>query len=152
MIPTLVSRTGTDIQALPAGLHFIALREFREAFAYNHRRAWLFEGFIAACKALREAGCGRIYIGGSYVTSKSEPGDYDACWDPIGVSANLDPVLYDDNFLLERQRLYRGDLLIGGAYDGPTGENYHFLARDKETGQERGMIGIKLSLLEILNV
>jgi len=43
-------------------------------------------------------------------------------------------------------------LLIGGAYDGPAGENFRFLSRDKVTHEERGMVGLKLNILEILNI
>jgi hypothetical protein len=136
---------------LPQGLHHVTFREFRDAFAFNERRSWLFEGFRAACQELRAAGCARIYVGGSYVTSKLDPSDYDACWDPKGVAASLDPVLYEDRLLLERRQKYRGDLLIGGVSSGPDGEHFRFLSRDKFTGEERGMIGIKLKMLELLN-
>lgn len=152
MLPALTPHSNNGLLILPPGLHFVSLREFRDAFGTNPKRVWLFQGLACACKALREAGCGRIYVGGSYVTSKAEPGDYDACWDPTGVSGDLDPMLYDDNLALERRQRYRGDLLIGGVDDGPAGENFRFLSRDKITGEERGMIGIKLSLLEILNL
>lgn len=152
MLPAFTPHSTNGLLVLPPGLHFVTLREFREAFAINPRRGWLFEGLVGACRALRESGCSRIYLGGSYVTSKVDPGDYDACWDPTGVSGYLDPVLYDDNLALERRQRYRGDLLFGKVDEGPAGENFRFLARDKITGEERGMIGIKLSLLEILNL
>lgn len=152
MLPALTSHSINGVLTLPPGLHFVSLREFRDAFSASPKRAWLFQGFVSACRALRESGCGRIYVGGSYVTSKANPGDYDACWDPTGVSGDLDPILYDDNLLLERRQQYRGDLLIGRVDEGPAGENFRFLSRDKTTGEERGMIGIKLSLLEILNL
>ena len=151
MPPSLISLVGHPAQVLPRGLHFVSLREFRDAFVFNAHRAWLFDGFRAACHDLRTAGCARIFVGGSFVTSKPTPSDYDACWDPVGVSANLEPMLYDENLRIERRDRYRGDLLIGGCDPGPTGEFFRFLSRDKTTGEERGMIGIKLKLLEIMN-
>jgi hypothetical protein len=129
----------------------VSLREFRDAFAFNSHRAWLFDGFKLACHDLRLAGCARIFVGGSFVTSKPNPSDYDACWDPVGVSANLETLLYDENRRIERRDRYRGDLLIGGCDPGPAGEFFRFLSKDKTTGEERGMIGIKLKLLEIMN-
>ena len=152
MLPAMVLRPNSTIGVLPRGLHHVSLREFRDTFAFNEHRAWLFDGFLLACRALREAGCGRIYVGGSFVTSKERPGDYDACWEPAGVLPSLDPVLYDENLALERRQTYRGDLLIGGAHDGPAGENFRFLSRDKVTHEERGMVGLKLNILEILNI
>lgn len=151
MIPQLIRQRGHSTQILPVGLHFVSLREFRDVFAFNPHRAWLFEGFKEACHDLRKAGCTRIFVGGSYVTSEPHPGDYDACWDPVGVSPDLDPLLYDDALRGQRRDRYRGDLLISGCDLGPSGQWFHFLSKDKVTGEERGMIGIKLKLLEIMN-
>jgi hypothetical protein len=92
-----------------------------------------------------------VFVGGSFVTSKEFPGDYDACWDTVGVSSTLDPIIYDDNLGIERREKYRGDWLMGGCDPGPTGEFFRFLSRDKVTGEERGMIGIKLRMVELLN-
>jgi len=152
MVPALVKKAGHAALVLPPGLHFVGFREFRDTFVFTAARAWQFEGFQAACRDLRTAGCAKIYVGGSFVTSKLDPSDFDACWDPVGVNPSLlDPVFYDDNLHLERREKYRGDLLIGGCDPGPSGENFRFLSRDKQSGEERGMIGIKLKLLEILN-
>jgi len=79
-------------------------------------------------------------------------GDYDACWDPAGVSGKLDPRLYDSALRLEQNREYRGDLMIGAAGDGPEHENFRFLSRDKITGSPKGIVGIKLNMVEILNI
>ena len=41
-----------------------------------------------------DAGCRTVYLNGSFVTSKTFPNDYDACWEEAGVDpAALDPVL-----------------------------------------------------------
>lgn len=49
-----------------------------------------------ALAALNRAGCSRVYIDGSFVTVKREPGDYDACWDIDGVNVEaLDSVFLD---------------------------------------------------------
>lgn len=152
MLPSLIEAPGLAEGVLPPGLHHVSLRELREAFAYNEHRAWLFAGLVSACRDLRQFGCGRIYLGGSYVTSKEYPGDYDACWDPAGVSDQVAQLLWDDSLRLEQNRVYRGDLLVSAAGDGPECRHFQFLSRDKLTGSLRGMIGIKLNMLEILNV
>lgn len=151
MIPILHPKSGHTAHVLPTGLHYVTFREFRDAFVTNPHRQWLFEGFRLACQELRSAGCGKVFVGGSFVTSKEFPSDYDACWDTVGVSCNLDPVIYDDNLGIERREKYRGDWLMGGCEPGPTGEFFRFLSRDKVTGEERGMIGIKLRMVELLN-
>jgi len=48
--------------------------------------------------------------------------------------------------------MYRGDLLISAAGDGPEHRNFQFLSREKETGSPKGIVGIKLNILEIMNV
>src|SRR5579864_7933526 len=47
------------------------------------------------------AGCSRVYIDGSFVTVKREPGDYDACWDIDGVNVEALGSVFLDFF--ERQ-------------------------------------------------
>ena len=45
-------------------------------------------------KACESASCQTGYLDGSFVSSKLEPGDFDACWDEKGVDLDkLDPVL-----------------------------------------------------------
>jgi hypothetical protein len=49
-----------------------------------------------ALMTLRLAGCTTVYMDGSYVTDKSDPSDYDGCWDSAGVNLGLlDPVFKD---------------------------------------------------------
>lgn len=149
----LASIPGLPEGCLPAGLHWAGIREFRDAFVSNYHRSWLFEGFVKACIELRQAGCSRVFVGGSYVTSKEFPGDYDACWDPAGVSAaSLNPMLYDAALAEEQRKFYRGEWFIGKHGNGPESAMYEFLSHDKNTGIERGMIGIKLKMLELYNL
>jgi len=49
---------------------------------------------LQALRLLREAGCGRAYVDGSFVTAKEVPGDFDGCWEAEGVDFDLlDPRL-----------------------------------------------------------
>lgn len=152
MVPAFIEAPGMREGILPPGLHYATLREIKEILAFNEHRAWLFGGLTDACLELRKFGCGRLYLGGSYVTSKIYPGDYDACWDPAGVTSEVDPLLWDDTKRLEQNRRYRGDLLVSAAGDGPECRHFQFLAHDKCTGAAKGILGVKLNMLEILNV
>jgi hypothetical protein len=144
---------GLSDECLPAGLHWIGIRDFRDSFVNNYHRSWLFEGFVKACIELRKAGCGRVYVGGSFITSKQFPGDYDACWDPVGVSAqSLDPFLYDRSKATEQVKRYRGEWFIGKHGNGPESAMYKFITSDKATGIERGMVGMKLKMVELFNL
>ena len=54
--------------------------QFAHAFVRPGRRADLWEGPRVALADLCAAGIDRVYIGGSYVTDKNEPGDVDGYW------------------------------------------------------------------------
>jgi hypothetical protein len=67
-----------------------------ERYAITERRAVMLDGFGAAVASLRDAGCSRVYLNGSFVTDKEIPGDFDACWEVSGVDPDLlDPELLD---------------------------------------------------------
>jgi hypothetical protein len=98
MIPALVSIKGAPWDVLPPGVHRATLAEVATIFARNAKRRLLYEGLLLAATALRMAGCGKLYLDGSYVTAKTVPADYDGCWDPAGMDrAKLDPVFLDFN-------------------------------------------------------
>lgn len=144
---------GLADRCLAPGLHWIGIRDFRDTFVLNYHRTWQFEGFVKACIELRQAGCSRVYVGGSYITSKEFPGDYDACWDPAGVSSTgLSILLYDPLRRDEQLKVYRGEWFIAKQGNGPESAMYEFLSKDKDTGIERGMVGIKLKSIELYNL
>lgn len=119
-------------------------------FSTNLHRSRLIEGLRSACVELRRHGCSAIYIGGSFTSDKEYPGDYDACFNPIGVDAELDPVLFNPVLSTERREKYMGDWLIGRPEDGSAGEWYRFLSFDDRTGASHQMYGIKLYLHELV--
>src|ERR1700685_2449816 len=81
---------------LPAGIHWATWQEIQSRFGFSLRRQQLLGGLRLALAALNRAGCSRVYIDGSFVTVKREPGDYDACWDIDGVNVEaLDSVFLD---------------------------------------------------------
>lgn len=70
--------------------------EVVDRFGWNERRRRLLDGLAEAISLLAEAGCQRVWLNGSFVTAKDEPGDFDACWDTAGVDFDdLDPVFLD---------------------------------------------------------
>ena len=90
---------------LPAGIHETTLDEVEAVFARTPKRNTLFEGLKRALENLKAAGVPRVYIDGSFVTSKAEPNDVDGCWewnDDIDLN-QLDPVFLD--FSNQRQAM-----------------------------------------------
>src|SRR6218665_817665 len=146
MPSVLVSLHGHQHDCLSPGVHWLGFAALRDLFGFNTHRKMLLSGLVRACSTLRAAGCGRIFIGGSFVTSKEIPSDYDGVWEPVGVIAGkLDPIFYDSALIDEQRRLYFGQLFVGGIKS----EMFSYFSKDKSTGLERGMVGIKLNLKEI---
>ena len=67
-----------------------------DRFGWNERRRGLLDGLAEAFELLTTAGCRRVWINGSFVTAKDEPGDVDVCWDSTGVDLErIDPIFLD---------------------------------------------------------
>jgi len=81
---------------LPPGVFVTDIDEIEAVLGFNSIRRELIEGLRKALENLREAGVQRVWINGSFVTTKEEPNDVDGCWDPSQVDEKeLDPVLLD---------------------------------------------------------
>jgi hypothetical protein len=83
-------------------------------------------GFKAALDTLRQAGCERAYVDGSFVTNKAVPNDFDACWEMVGVDFDLldrlDSVLLDwSNRRAAQKAKFGGELFIAESAADPWG-------------------------------
>lgn len=147
MIPSFIDINGIwDI--LPSGIHDAALAEVKARFATNRRREALYRGFADGVGSLRDAGCKVVYLDGSFVSAKPNPGDFDACWEPEGVVVkDLDPVLLDFSQGRKNQKAKFGGefFLSSGSADG-TLTFLEYFQTDRHTGQAKGIIRIRLSL------
>lgn len=136
---------------LPLGIHNATWEELEERFGTNSHRETLLRGMKKALLALKAAGCQRVYIDGSFVTDKSDPHDYDACWEMDGVDPDLlDPFLLEfDNTLFQKAK-YRGELFPVDSRD--TEAKWSFLVHfqtDKETNHPKGIVALDLGRLDI---
>jgi hypothetical protein len=143
VIPPFDSVTGR----LPPGEHEALWDEVVERFGWNERRRRLIDGLADAVAVLAEAGCRRLWLNGSFVTSKDEPGDFDACWDQIGANLDtLDPVLFDlsDGRRMQKDRF--GGELFPNVTEGGSGLVFaDFFQNDRETGR-KGIVVIDLTI------
>lgn len=141
MIPVLVD-IGGPWKVLPPGIHDASLEEVRVRYATNERRETLFEGFRRGFLVLTGAGCRGVFLNGSFVNEKLEPGDFDVCWIPTGVdSAKLDPVLLDFSNMREAQKKkYGGEFFPLNATAAPGAFFLEFFQKDKYTGKPKGII------------
>jgi hypothetical protein len=123
------------------------VQEIQSRFGFSARRLHLLGGLRLALRALKSAGCGIVYIDGSFVTAEREPGDYDACWDIDGVNAEaLDSVFLDfSNGRSAQKRTYFGPFFPAQMTEGASERLFlDFLPTDKETGQSKGIVALNL--------
>ncbi len=85
----------------------------KDRFTFSDRREFLFDGLIEAVEVFSMACCRRLYLNGSFVTSKFDPGDYDVAWNPNGVNTEvLNPEFSDISHPWANQKYkVRGEFL-----------------------------------------
>lgn len=137
----------SDSGNLPEGIHDASWDEIVDRFGTNVRRRTLLEGLRRALDGLRQAGCQRAYLDGSFVTSKEAPGDFDACWEAAHVSATLlDPVLltFANRRAAQKER-FGGELFPADWAADPHGTRFlDYFQRDKTTGEPKGIVALDL--------
>lgn len=132
---------------LPAGIHWADWPEFCHKFGTNNHRKKIISGLHNALLCLKKAGCREVYIDGSFVTDKKIPRDFDGCWDVSGVNPKLlDPVLLTFGSKRIAQKIkYFGELFPTNCCEQGTGKTWlDFFQVDKDTGKNKGIIGINL--------
>jgi hypothetical protein len=136
---------------LPPGQHLATWGEVEQKFGWTRHRRELLQGLKEAISNLKIAGCKRVYLDGSFVTKKTMPGDFDACWEIEGVDpAILDPVLLDFGPGRRRQKERFGGELFPSHWKGDADKIFiEFFQRDRETGAAKGIVAINLEDMEI---
>ncbi len=132
---------------LPPGIHFATWAEIAARFGGTVWRIRLLSGLRTALISLKQAGCRTAYIDGSFTTAKSDPGDFDGCWDETEVDPNkLDPVLLRfENKRALQKATFGGELFPSCAVADRRGTNFlAFFQIDKITGDPKGIIAIDL--------
>ena len=142
MIPALDPSTGN----LPPGEHLAAWVDVVERFGTTPWRRQLLEGLERALRDLRAAGCKRVYIDGSFITTKEHPGDFDVCWDLDGVDFDvIDEVLLTFEAGRRAQKAkYRGELFPAAAAADPLGTLFRHFFQSERDGNPKGIIVIDL--------
>jgi hypothetical protein len=144
MIPPLDPDSGN----LPPGIHPATWEEVKLVFGTSGHRRRLLGGLRSAAINLRNAGCTALYLDGSFVSSKTIPGDFDGCWDPRGMRGHeVDPVLLDFSNQRARQKVkYGGELFPASIRADAAGQTFlEFFQVDKDTGAAKGIISLDLA-------
>ena len=122
-----------ELGYLPPGVYEISWKDLMERFATNRRRQRIITGLAAALRKLAIAGCTRVIIGGSFISAKEKPNDFDAYYDNFGLDFNLlDPLFVED--IDSQPDVFCGELFPTIGYD-------RFLQTDK-IGNPRGVVAL----------
>jgi hypothetical protein len=134
-----------DSGRLPTGEHVASWDEVVERFGWTERRRRLPDGLAEAIELLAEAGCRTIWLNGSFVTAKDEPGDFDACWDTDGVDLDaLDAVLLDLSNHRAAQKARFGGELFPNVVETQSGLSFaEFFQNERDTSR-KGIVVISL--------
>jgi hypothetical protein len=131
-------------------VHVADWSELSDRFGGTPQRRALLAGLKKALHALKKAGCLRAYIDGSFVTAKLIPGDFDGCWDMLGVDPKiLDPVFLDfSNGRATQKAKFLGEFFPAQTPEGMSGKTFlEFFQTDKSTGRAKGIVAINLGRL-----
>ncbi len=135
---------------LPAGIHLATWAEVFATFGSTPHRIRLLQGFQAATEVLRAAGCRRVYLDGSFVTTKASPNDFDALWETTHVDLPLllqsEPCFGDfSNERAAQKAKYFGEFFPANFREPSFGGLFlDFFQLDKQTGLPKGIMAIDL--------
>ena len=132
---------------LPPGVHWATWDEICDRFGTTQWRTQLLAGFRSAVDSLRRAGGHTVYLDGSFVSSKLDPGDFDACWEEAGVDVEkLDPVLLTFANRRAAQKAKFGGELFPASMALGLGRSVFldFFQTDKHTGTQKGIVALDL--------
>lgn len=137
---------------LPPGQHAATWLEVAERFSGNGRRDRLVEGLSRMLLDLAQAGCGIIYLDGSFVSREKWPDDFDLCFEPQGMNSTLlTPELLDVGGRRAGQKaLYSGEGLSSATlFDWQGRLLLEMFGLDKERDTPKGLLVLHLDTDEV---
>jgi len=139
-----------DNGLLPPGEHEATWSQCSQQLGFSPKRRRLLEGLKKACLQLRNGGITRVFLDGSFVTSKEAPGDYDGCWPGAEMiyRSRVDPVLFDFAYPRERMKgKYGGELFIAEAEANELGQPFRDFFQYDRDGNEKGIVVLILETI-----
>ena len=131
---------------LPPGEHESGWDEIQARFGWNARRRQLLDGLADGLAILGTAGCGRVWINGSFVTAKDEPGDFDCVWSPAGVDRilleEIGPELLDLSDQRAAQKARFGGEFLPNVIEATSGQEFAAFFQSSRDGVPKGIVVI----------
>ncbi len=116
---------------LPPGIYETTWTEFKNRFGFNSHRKNMLIGLSTALQLLGRANCQRVYLGGSFVSNKEYPNDFDGCYDDMSIDDELLDPIFDEELIVQQDR-FGGELLADPIFQG-------FFQTDRD-GNPRGIV------------
>lgn len=131
---------------LPPGVHVAPWPEVIDRFGWTAWRRSLLTGLQSVTDHLGAVGCSRVWLDGSFVTTKERPGDFDIVWDMEGADLKaIDPVLrHLAPPRVAQHAKYGGDILPNVIEGGSGMPFVDFFQQDEETGDPKGIVELWL--------
>jgi hypothetical protein len=137
----------TDKGFLPAGVHQTTWQEFATRYGTTPRRQDLLSNMEVLLHQAKAAGGDKVYVGGSFVSSKVTPKDFDMTWHidgkRLGELRQVNPLLVDRS--LQEKTL--GGQLMATYPNSPNGGVLGFLQRNNRYKVDVGVVELDLSTL-----
>jgi hypothetical protein len=139
----------TEHGLLPEGIHRATLEEFEKRFVYfdrSDRRFRIFDKLQELYHEAKRSGIiKQLLVGGSFVTDKPEPNDFDAIlvYDPSIRRVDLRPMEYNLVSLVMVRRKLGGDV-FPVIKDSPEYQKYMNLFQATRSGERVGIVEIEL--------
>jgi hypothetical protein len=132
---------------LSVGIHEATWEQLAARYGTTPHRQSLLARLKRARDSMRDAGCRRAYVDGSFVTAKGDPADFDVCWEESNVDPLLlDPVLMDFSEQRRAQKeRFGGELFqatMPAAHDHADFLDY--LQHARATNAPKGIVAIDL--------
>jgi hypothetical protein len=140
VLPAFDEATGL----LPPGEHEATWNEVERALGFMPNRKLKLRRLGLALANLRDAGCRRVLLDGSFATAEPHPNDFDAAWDPQGADVSkLNPAFLDFGNQRARQKaLWGGEFFISTGPAAPGGITFSEFFQLTRDGHQKGVIVI----------
>lgn len=131
---------------LPPGEHEADWDQIESRFSWTLRRRQLLDGLAEGLALLADAGCTRVWVNGSFVTAKDEPGDFYCVWSPTGVDrATLQaaaPELLDLSDHRAAQKACFGGEFLPNVIEAAGGKQFTAFFQSDRDGTAKGIVVI----------
>lgn len=123
---------------LPAGTYHADWNEFVERFSFGWRRPDLLEGLQQMLNLLGFANCTQVQLGGSFVSEKLAPGDFDGIYMLDGVDRSKLPLELDAS--VNAQSDIFGGMIVPEDWDFTDIGRMAMCLRKNKAGREVGVV------------